>query len=57
MKVLVAEHEPMCQSFLCNALSAHGLNPILVVNGERVWSVLQEKDAPRLAILDFGSLE
>ena len=53
MKVLVAEHEPMCQSFLCNALSAHGLNPILVVNGERAWSILQEKDAPRLAILDF----
>ena len=53
MRVLVAEHEPMCQSFLCNALSARGLHPILAVNGERAWSILQEKDAPRLAILDF----
>ena len=53
MKVLVAEHEPMCQSFLCNALSARGLHPILAVNGERAWSILKEKDAPRLAILDF----
>jgi CheY-like chemotaxis protein len=43
----------MCQSFLCNALSARGLHPILTVNGERAWSTLQEKDAPRLAILDF----
>jgi CheY-like chemotaxis protein len=53
MKVLVAEHEPMCQSFLCNALSARGLQRMLVVNGERAWSILQEKDAPRLAIVDF----
>lgn len=53
MKVLVAEHEMMCQSFLCNALSVRGLQPVLAVNGERAWSILQEKDAPRLAIIDF----
>ena len=53
MRVLVAEHEPMCQSFICGALSAHGFKPVLVVNGERAWSVLQERDAPRLAIIDF----
>jgi CheY-like chemotaxis protein len=53
MNVLVAEHEMMCQSFLCNALSVRGLQPILAVNGERAWSILQERDAPRLAIIDF----
>jgi len=53
MRVLVAEHEPMCQSFICGALSARGLKPVLVVNGERAWSVLQDRDAPRLAIVDL----
>ena len=53
MRVLVAEHEPMCQGFLCSALSARGLQPILAVNGERSWSILQEKDAPRLAIINL----
>jgi CheY-like chemotaxis protein len=53
MRVLVAEHEPMCQSFLCNALSARGFEPVLAVNGERAWLILQPRDAPRLAIIDF----
>ena len=52
MKVLVADHEPMWQEFVCTRLSSFGLEPVRVVNGERAWAVLQEKDAPRLVILD-----
>jgi len=52
MKVLVADHEPVWLEFVCTHLSAAGLQPMRVVNGERAWSVLEERDAPRLAIID-----
>ena len=52
MKVLVADHEPMWQEFVCSRLLLRGLQPIPVVNGKRAWSVLEERDAPRLAIID-----
>lgn len=52
MKVLVADHEPMWQEFVSSHLESRGLEPVRVVNGERAWSVLEEKDAPRFAILD-----
>lgn len=52
MKVLVADHEPMWQEFICCRLQARGLHPLPVVNGERAWSVLEERDAPRFAIID-----
>jgi DNA-binding response OmpR family regulator len=52
MRVLIADHEPMWQEFVGARLRSRGLEPIPVVNGERAWSVLQEKDAPRLVIID-----
>jgi len=52
MRVLVAEHEPMWQEFLCTRLQLGGLEPVRVVTGERAWEVLQERDAPRLLIMD-----
>ena len=52
MRVLVADHDLMWQEFLCTRLQASGLEPVRVVNGERAWEVLQERDAPRLAIVD-----
>jgi len=52
MKVLVADHEPMWQEFVCSRLQASGLDPMLVVNGDRAWSVLEEREAPRLIIID-----
>jgi CheY-like chemotaxis protein len=52
MKVLLADHEPMWQEFVCARLQARGLEVISVVSGERAWSVLEEKHAPRLAIIE-----
>jgi PAS domain S-box-containing protein len=52
MRVLVAEHEPMWREFLCPRLQHRGMNPLQVVNGDRAWSILEEKEAPRLAIID-----
>lgn len=52
MDVLVADHEPVWQEFVCTRLQAAGLQPMRVVNGERAWSILEERDAPRLAIID-----
>src|SRR4051812_40073052 len=52
MKVLLADHEPMWQEFVCARLQARGLEVIPVVTGERAWSVLEEKQAPRLAIVE-----
>jgi PAS domain S-box-containing protein len=52
MKVLLADHEPMWHEFVAARLQSRGLQPISVVNGERVWSILRERDAPRLVILD-----
>lgn len=52
MRVLVAVHEPMWQEFLCSRMQLRGMVPERVVTGERAWSVFQEKDAPRLAVID-----
>lgn len=52
MSVLVADHEPMWQEFVRTRLQVAGLDPSLVVNGDRIWSMLQDKNAPRLLILD-----
>ena len=52
MRVLVAEHEPMWLEFLCPRLQLREMQPVRVVTGEKAWSVLEEKDAPRLAIID-----
>lgn len=62
MTALVADAEPMWQDFMRTRLQDSSLQPSLVVNGDRAWAVLQEKQAPRLVILDrrlpgMGALE
>jgi CheY-like chemotaxis protein len=52
MDVLVADPEPVWQEFICARLRSCGFQPISVVNGERAWAILQEKNAPRLVIAD-----
>lgn len=42
----------MWREYACTRLQSQGLEPVPVVNGERAWSVLQEKDAPRLLVID-----
>lgn len=52
MRVLVAEHEPVWQDFLCSALRTRGFHPILSADGESAIAILEGKDAPRLAFID-----
>jgi len=52
MRVLVADHESMWQEFICARLQLRGLQPVSVVSGDRAWAVLEEGNAPRLAIID-----
>jgi len=52
VRVLLADHEPMWREYAFSRLQSVGLDPVVVVNGERAWAVLQEKDAPRLVVMD-----
>lgn len=51
MKILLAEHEPMWREFLLDRLRASGLQPVVSENGEHAWTVLQQTEAPRLALI------
>lgn len=52
MKVLVAEDDPIFRRALQNLL-AKEYEVVLAANGEQAWQLLQEQDAPRLALLDW----
>lgn len=53
MKVLIAEDDAITNKNLANSLSDWGHDVISVTDGIAAWEVLQEDDAPRLAILDW----
>jgi diguanylate cyclase (GGDEF)-like protein len=53
MQILVAEDNPVFQSMLKNMLGKWGYDVVLANNGERAWEILQQADAPPLAILDW----
>ncbi len=53
MKVLVAEDQTVSRRILTQNLRNWGYEVTAVEDGNRAWAVLQEADAPRLAILDW----
>jgi diguanylate cyclase (GGDEF)-like protein len=53
MKVLAAEDNPVFQSMLRTMLSKWGYDSVIARDGCEAWAVLQSRDAPRLAILDW----
>jgi DNA-binding response OmpR family regulator len=53
MQVLVAEDNPIFQVILEALLREWGYDVILVSKGEDAWKILQRKDGPQLAILDW----
>lgn len=53
MKILVAEDDRVSGRILENYLVKWGYETVLVTDGQEAWQVLQQHDAPRLAILDW----
>ena len=53
MRVLIAEDDPVSRRILETFLRGWGYDVITTVDGEAAWGILQETDAPSLAILDI----
>jgi len=53
MKVLIAEDDMTSRIILDSVLKKWGFTPVLTCNGKEAWDVMQSKDGPRLAILDW----
>ncbi len=53
MKVLIAEDEDVSRLWLESVLAAWGYDVITALDGNEAWHILQQHDAPRLAIIDW----
>lgn len=53
MKVLIAEDDPVSLLYLRNAVEDWGYEVCTATDGKTAWELLQQSDAPMLAILDW----
>lgn len=53
MKILIADDDPLWQRLAQVTLTRAGYEVSLVSNGHAAWDVLQQPDAPLLALLDW----
>lgn len=53
MRILVAEDNPVFRSMLRSMLTNWGYDAVIARDGMEAWNLLREKNAPRLAILDW----
>jgi len=53
MKILVAEDDLVTRRMLEAFLGRWGYEAVMVADGQEAWQLLQQDDAPRLAILDW----
>jgi two-component system cell cycle response regulator len=53
VKVLIAEDDAVNRRLLESLISRWGYEAVTALDGSRGWEILQRKDAPRLAILDW----
>ncbi len=53
MRVLIAEDDPVSRHMLEAFLTKWGYEVVVAGNGQEAWQVLQQDDAPKLAILDW----
>jgi len=53
MRVLIAEDKRISRQIIANALRDWGYDVVVCSDGEEAWNVLQQSDAPQLAILDW----
>jgi two-component system, cell cycle sensor histidine kinase and response regulator CckA len=54
MRILIAEDERMFRHLLEKTLRGWGYEVVTACDGAEAWEMLQEDDAPRLAILDWN---
>ena len=53
MRILIAEDDPVSRRILQSVLRKWGYAVTTTLDGEEAWNVLQQPDAPSLAILDI----
>ncbi|MFC1975187.1 response regulator transcription factor [Chloroflexota bacterium] len=53
MKILIAEDDPVSRRMLQATLIKWDYEVVVTSDGHEAWQTLQQKDAPRLAILDW----
>lgn len=53
MKILIAEDDPISNRLLYLTLVKWGHEVVSTTNGKEAWQILQQQDAPLLAILDW----
>ncbi len=53
MKILVAEDDLTSRSMLVNLLTRWDYEPVAVDNGNSAWDIMEQTDAPMLALLDW----
>jgi eukaryotic-like serine/threonine-protein kinase len=53
MKVLIADDDPVWLKLLEKNIESWGYATITATNGQQAWDILQGKQAPRVAILDW----
>lgn len=53
MKILIADDDPTIRTILLSALMRLGYRVEIAGDGDQAWSMLQEPQAPELAILDW----
>ena len=53
MRILIAEDDLVSRRMLEATLSRWGYEVVVTSDGEAAWGILREKDAPRIAILDW----
>jgi two-component system, cell cycle response regulator len=53
MRILIAEDDLTSRIILTTILSKWGHEPLAVEDGSSAWDIMQQSDAPRLAVLDW----
>jgi diguanylate cyclase (GGDEF)-like protein len=53
MQVLIAEDEAVSRLLLARTLRGYGYEVLAASDGDEAWKILEQPDAPRLAILDW----
>ncbi|HWQ92827.1 MAG TPA: response regulator [Clostridia bacterium] len=53
IRVLVADDEPLTRTKLSFLLQKWGYEPVVAADGNEAWNILQARQAPSLAILDW----
>jgi phosphoserine phosphatase RsbU/P len=53
MRILIADDEQISRRMLETHLAKWGYDVVVAVDGTQAWDILQQSDAPRLAVLDW----